>query len=117
MCSKVFIDAVIQRGLKENKTDAACTIVDQPAETYPVIIVADRGYENYNLFAHIEKRLFNYVIRIRDIGSRASMSSEFDFPSEGTFDLTRDIIITRQSTRQEIKSNTNISANRHVLIK
>ena len=41
-------------------------MVDRISEKYPVIIMADRRYENYNLFAHIEERLFDYVIRIRD---------------------------------------------------
>lgn len=98
VCGKVFLDAVIQKGKKENETDAACIMVDRLTEAYPVIIMADRGYENYNLFAHIEERLFDYVIRIRDIGSSGSMASGFDFPSDGAFDLTRDVVITRHST-------------------
>lgn len=98
VCNRVFLDAVIQHGKKENETDAACIMVDRLPETYPVIIMADRGYENYNLFAHIEERLFDYVIRIKDIGSSGSMASGFDFPSCGAFDLTRDVVITRHST-------------------
>ncbi|MDE7431426.1 MAG: IS4 family transposase [Lachnospiraceae bacterium] len=98
VCGRVFLDAVIQKGKKENETDAACIMVDRLTESYPVIIMADRGYENYNLFAHIEQRLFDYIIRIRDIGSSGSMASGFDFPSGGAFDLTRDVVITRHST-------------------
>ena len=40
---------------------AACELVDRISEKHPVIIMADRGYENYNLFVHIEERLFDYV--------------------------------------------------------
>lgn len=61
--SKQFVDAVVQKGLKENECGAACELIDALSEVYPVIIMADCGYESYNLFAHIEERLFNYVIR------------------------------------------------------
>lgn len=98
VCSKVFMDVVIQHGNERNETDAACIMVDRLPENDPVIIMADRGYENYNLFAHIEERLFDYVIRIRDIGTAKTMSAGFDFPSNGPFDLTRDAVITRHST-------------------
>lgn len=98
VCSKVFMDAVIQRGNEKNETDAACTMVDRLPENHPVIIMADRGYENYNLFAHIGERLFDYVIRIRDIGTTKTMAAGFDFSSDGPFDLTRDAVITRHST-------------------
>lgn len=98
VCSNVFMDAVIQCGNKENETDAACIMVDRLSEEFPVIIMADRGYENYNLFAHIEERLFDYVIRIRDIGAVRTMSAGFDFPPDGPFDLTRNVVITRHST-------------------
>lgn len=98
VCGKIFMDSVIQRGKGRNETDAACIMVDRISEKYPVIIMADRGYENYNLFAHIEERLFDYVIRIRDLGAIRTMAAGFDFPSDGSFDLTRDAIITRHST-------------------
>ena len=62
VCGKIFMDSVIQHGKERNETDAACIMVDRISEKYPVIIMADRGYENYNLFAHIEERLFDYVI-------------------------------------------------------
>ena len=98
VCSKIFMDSVIQHGKERNETDAACIMVDRISEKYPVIIMADRGYENYNLFAHIEERLFDYVIRIRDVGAIRTMAAGFDFPSDGPFDLTRDAVITRHST-------------------
>ncbi len=97
VCSKVFMDVVIQYGNERNETDAACVMVDRLPENDP-IIMADWGYENYNLFAHIEERLFDYVIRIRDIDIAKTMSAGFDFLSNEPFDLTRDAAITRHST-------------------
>ena len=95
--TKQFVDAVVQKGLKENECSAACELVDKLSEKHPVIIVADRGYENYNLFAHIEERLFDYVIRIKDIESNGILSG-LDLPDTETFDVTKRIVITRHST-------------------
>lgn len=95
--SKQFVDAIVQKGVKENECGAACELVDALSEQYPVIIMADRGYESYNLFAHIEERLFDYVIRIKDIESNGMLSG-MDLPDTETFDVTKRIVITRHST-------------------
>lgn len=95
--SKQFVDAIVQKGLKENECGAACELVDGLSERYPVIIMADRGYESYNLFAHIEERLFDYVIRVKDVQSNGILSG-LDLPETETFDITKQIVITRHST-------------------
>ena len=41
----------------------------------PVILVADRGYESYNTFAHLEEKGWNDVIRVKDIKSKSIVSS------------------------------------------
>lgn len=95
--SKQFVDAIIQKGCEKNECSAACELVNRLSEKHPVIIMADRGYENYNLFAHIEERLFDYVIRIKDIQSTGILSG-MDLPETDTFDVTKQVIITRNST-------------------
>lgn len=95
--TKQFVNAVVQKGLKENECSAACELVDGLSEKYPVIVMADRGYENYNLFAHIEERLFDYVIRIKDVKSNGILSG-LELPDTDTFDVTKRIVITRHST-------------------
>lgn len=97
VCSKKFVDAIVQKGLKENECGAACDLVDRITEKYPVIVMADRGYENYNLFAHVEERLFDYVIRVKDIKS-TGMLSGLELPQLDEFDITKQIVITRHST-------------------
>lgn len=95
--TKQFVDAVVQKGIKENECGAACELVDSLTDEHPVIITADRGYESYNLFAHIEERLFDYVIRVKDVGSNGMLSG-MDLPGAETFDVTKQVVITRQST-------------------
>ena len=95
--TRQFVDAIVEKGCKENECGAACELVDGLSEQHPVIIMADRGYENYNLFAHVEERVFDYVIRIKDVGSNGMLSG-MDLPDTDTFDITKRIVITRHST-------------------
>ena len=97
VCSKLYVDASIQSGTKRGETTAAVDLIKRLSDKFPVIIVADRGYENYNLFAHIEERLFDYVIRIKDFSSNGILSG-IKFPKLDEFDITRNLVITRHST-------------------
>ena len=103
VCNKTFVDAIVQKGLKENECGAACELVERLTDKYPVIITADRGYENYNLFAHTEERLFDYVIRVRD-ADNSCMVSGLKLPAEGEYDITRQVIITRKATGPTVTS-------------
>lgn len=88
------MDVIVQKGLHENETGAACELVDRISEKHPVIIMADRGYENYNLFAHIEERLFDYVVRVRD-SDNSCMVSGLNLPKTEEYDITKRVVLTR----------------------
>ena len=96
ICNKRFVDVIVQKGLMENESGAACDLVDRAPSKCPTIILADRGYESYNLFAHIEKRNFDYVIRTKDVNSTGILSG-MDLPDSEEFDITRQLIITRHA--------------------
>ena len=77
--------------------------MDRIDEKHPVIIMADRGYENYNLFAHIEEKLFDYVIRVRDSDS-SCMVSGLNLPKTEEYDITKRVVLTRHSTGSAINT-------------
>ncbi len=91
--NKQYIDAAVG----EDETAAACTMADRLPEFRPVIVVADRGYESYNFFAHIEERLFDYVVRLRNSGHNC-IAAGMGLPAAEEFDVTKDVVITRNST-------------------
>ena len=97
VCNKRFLDVEIQQALKEDEYGAACKLVERISEKHPVILLADRGFENYNLFAHVEERLFDYAIRVKDITSSGIVSG-LELPDTPEFDVTKRIVITRHST-------------------
>ena len=97
LCNRRYLDAVIQSGYAENECAAAVEMVDRLSEKFPVILTADRGYENYNLFAHVEERLFDYVIRVKDKESTGILSGT-KLPDTDEFDTTVDLSLARWST-------------------
>lgn len=97
LCSRYYLDAEISPGSKNAEAESAVSLLERMEEKWPVILVADRGYENYNLFAHVEERLFDYVIRIKDRNSNG-MLSPCDLPDQDEFDVTKILVLTRKST-------------------
>ena len=97
LCSKYYVDAKINPETKAGEPGAAVEMIERISDKNPVILVADRGYENYNLFAHAEERLFDYVIRIKDRESNGMLSG-IELPDEDEFDVERRVILTRHST-------------------
>ena len=59
------------------------------------ILIADRNYEAYNGIAHMEKKGWKYLIRIRDT---AGMISPFQFKPACDLDIWKTITLTRKQT-------------------
>lgn len=81
--SQLYLDAIIQNGQEAHESQALVELADQSGLTEPVILIANRGYEAYNNRAHIEKKGWKYLIRIKDkqgilSGLRLPDAPEFD---------------------------------------
>ena len=103
LCNKLYVDVCIQPGRKENEFKALTDMADRSNILGNVIVVADRGYESYNVFAHIEQKGWKYVIRVKDIMSNGIISA-LKLPNKDEFDIKIHRILTRKQTK-EIKSN------------
>lgn len=97
LINEQYIDVEIQNGYEENELSAAISMFENMTDRFPAIIVGDRGYENWNLIAHIEEKLFDYVIRVKDINSNGIIST-LPLPDNQEFDVTRDVVLTRHHT-------------------
>jgi Transposase DDE domain len=106
LCNKVYTDACIQPIRKSNENAALTDMVDKSHISGDVIVIADRGYESYNTFAHIQEKGWKYVIRVRDRDSKG-MASSLKLPSCEVFDKKIDLKLTRRQTN-EIKANPEI---------
>lgn len=77
-------------------------MVDQSNLDKNTILMADRGYESYNVLAHIEEKGWKYIVRIKDTTSKG-MASTFKLPDD-EFDKNIYRELTRKQTK-EVKAH------------
>ena len=106
LCNRLYLDSVIQPRKTINEGRAFVDMVERSRIEGKVIIVADRNYESYNNFAHIEQKAWNYVIRVKDLGSNGILSG-LSLPYDGEFDIPINLILTKKHTKE-------VRANRHI---
>lgn len=106
LCNRVYVDLLIQSGRQQNEHKALVDMVGRSHIEGPVIIIGDRLYESYNNFAHIEKKGWKYLIRVKDLGSNGILSG-LKLPSGGDFDVTVHTVLTRKQTN-EIKARPDV---------
>ncbi|WP_373657468.1 IS4 family transposase IS1675 [Sporomusa acidovorans DSM 3132] len=100
LCSRRYVDAVIQPGIKNNECRALADMIDRCDAGHKTIFIADRGYESYNIFAHAEQRDMYYLVRVRDIERNNSMTSSFGLPQTEQFDTGVHLTLTRKQSKQ-----------------
>lgn len=106
LCNKVYLDACIQPSKGQGETGALVHMVDNSTLSGKVILIGDRGFETYNTFAHIEKKGWKYLIRVKDIDSNGILST-LGLPNEDQIDQVKKIILTHKKTNF-IKENSSI---------
>lgn len=94
LLNRTYQDILIQKGRKMNENAALVQMTDR-SSVPKAILIADRNYEAYNGIAHIEKKDWKYLIRIRDT---AGMIRPFHFAPNFEFDEWKTITLTRKQT-------------------
>ncbi len=102
LLNRTYIDAYIQPRRNFDEHTAFTAMIDRYQSENKTIFIADRGYESYNNFAHVAENGYNYLIRVKDLGSK-SMIDSFHLP-EAEFDVDMERLIVRRQTN-EIKRN------------
>lgn len=103
LCNRLYVDAIVQPRRLWNEGRALADMVDRSPIKGRTIVIADRGYESYNNFAHIERKEWNYVIRVKDLDSNGILSG-LRLPAGGEFDRDIHRILTRKQTK-EVKAH------------
>jgi hypothetical protein len=106
LCNRLYVDTVIQPSKCQNEKKALSDMVDRSIIDGKTIIIADRNFESYNIFAHIEQKSWNYLIRVKDIDSSGILSG-LKLPTDDEFDVTVHKILTRKQTNH-VKANPDI---------
>ena len=94
--SRRYVDALIQEPYEENESSAMIEMIKKLTANQKTIIMADRGYETYNIFANIQERGLFYLIRIKDTSKKGSISGSLSLPVSCEFDEEIELILTRK---------------------
>ena len=99
LCSHIYMDAVVQGRHQYDERRALCDMVDRANTAYPAIIIADRGYESYNVFAHIQEKGWKFLIRVKDRSSNGIVNG-LELPAQDEFDVPIRLALSRKQTNK-----------------
>lgn len=97
-----YVDAILLGQRRANERNSLCNMVDRSA-LKNVLVVADRGYESYNLMAHIQEKGWYFLIRIQDVNTSRGIANGLDLPDTEEFDLFVDLTLTTKQTNNTKK--------------
>ena len=106
LCNKLYIDASVNKYKEKREVRSLIDMAQRSKITEKAIFIADRGYESYNVFAHIGTIGFKYIIRVKDIHSNGIVSS-LVLPNEDEFDTIVSLKLTR-SRANKMKAHPEI---------
>ena len=95
--NRIYTDVLVQTAADYNESRACATMIDR-SKLENVILVADRGYENYNIFAHTIEKGWKFAIRVKDKNSNG-IASGLNFPPNDEFDIDITQIFSRENTK------------------
>lgn len=106
ICNRLYLDCIVQANNKQNEYDALIRMTERSEIDGKVIIIADRGYESYNILEHLNRKGWNYVIRGKDINSKTGIpyGNREVVPNSDEFDVDVNKVLTKRSTN-EIKAH------------
>ena len=95
--NRIYTDVLVQTAADYNESRACATMIDR-SKLEHVILVADRGYENYNIFAHAIEKGWKFAIRVKDKNSNG-IASGLNLPPNDEFDIDITQIFSRKNTK------------------
>ena len=110
LLSHTYTDAIVQKGRVRDETRALTDMVDRASSAHPTILLADRGFESYNVFAHIQEKGWHYLIRVKDGGVNGGIGRGLELPSQDEFDIPIHLSLTRSQAKAHKKLLSNRSS-------
>ena len=94
-----YLDVELLGKRKANERAGLCTLVDR-SSVGKALVIADRGYEGYNVMAHIQEKGWFFLIRIQDIQNSNGIAAGLNLPHTDTFDCFVDLNLTTKQTTE-----------------
>lgn len=104
LCARTFADIVIQVEPKKDEIGALISMLKRNNFTEKTLIICDRGFESYNMIAHLlEKPNVDFLIRVKQ--SRSAMREVAKLPLlEPDCDVSFSICITQKNADKANKN-------------
>ena len=93
----IYIDAILQKRRKTDECGALAGMIDR-SRLRNVLLLADRGYESFNVLAHIQEKGWKFLIRIKD--GAGGIAAGLDLPDSPEFDVPITLKLTRKQTNE-----------------
>ena len=106
VCSRRYTDAIVQPRRYADEIGAFVTMIDRFPADEKVIFTADRGYESYNVMAHIVENGMCFLIRVKNPRS-SGVLCKLKLPENVAFDMHFNIELTKKQTNA-VKANPNL---------
>lgn len=100
LMNHTYCDLIVQGKKKLHERKALNSMVDRYSDSTPTICMADRGYESFNVFAHMNQKDMKFLIRIKDINSNGILSGR-NLPDR-EFDKEIITTLTRRHTKDTL---------------
>ena len=94
-----YLDASLCGAKMANERATMCAMIDR-SNLEKALLIADRGYENYNLMAHAQEKDWRYLIRIQDIINSRGIAAGLELPDSEEFDLFINLHLTTKATNE-----------------
>lgn len=114
LLSHTYTDAILQKGRVRDETRALTDMVDRASSAHPTILLADRGFESYNVFAHIQEKGWHYLIRVKDGGVNGGIGRGLELPAQDEFDIPIHLSLTRSQAKAHKKLLSNRNRYKHI---
>lgn len=108
LLDRTYVDAHLVGNRDADERMSLCNMVDR-AEGAESLIIADRGYEGFNVMAHIQNKGWKYLIRVQDITTKSGICGGLDLP-KGEFDEFIDLSLTKSNSKETRKLAKNKNA-------
>ena len=109
-----YQDASLAGDRDANERNVLCQMVDR-SSIQNALMIADRGYESYNVMAHIQQKGWKFLIRIQDAANSRGIAAGLNLPDSDQFDMFVDMTLTTKQTNEikQLLQNKNLYKHLH----
>ena len=93
----IYVDAQLQKSRCSDECGALVSMTNRSL-LKSVLLLADRGYESYNVLAHIQEKGWKFLFRIKN--GNGGIVSGLDLPNESIFDVPFTLNLTNKQSNE-----------------